>query len=151
MVIPKVLQMSEQEKTSLIPCPDCGNSCSTAALSCPRCGRPLQQAPPSGVHALGDTIYTHISTQSSVKVGVCLTLLGLLKVVEGLKGVSTIGDEFLAVDAIIFLISGLLSYFALKQERQRRKYVLGRAADGLFITALCLLVIICCSIVYELS
>jgi hypothetical protein len=80
-----------------------------------------------------------------------LTLLGLLKVVEGLKGVSTIGDELLAVDAIIFLISGLLSYFALKQERQRRKYVMGRAADGLFITALCLLVIICCSIVYELS
>lgn len=142
--------MSEQEKTSLLPCPDCGNSCSTAALACPRCGKPLQQHTSGQGPALGDTIYTRIFTQSSTKVGVCLTLLGLIKVVEGLKKVSTPSDEILIVGAIAFLMSELVSFSALKQGSERRKYVLGRVSTALFVTALCLL-IISLIILYKMS
>jgi hypothetical protein len=47
-------------------------------------------------------------------VGVCLTVIGLIRVVITLGRADTLADDFLAGDALLFLISCLLSYWALR-------------------------------------
>ena len=73
----------------------------------------------------------------------CLTLVGLIKIVEGVRSFKTLADELLAANAVAFLISSLLSYFAMKREDSPQRRRLGRAGDLVFSGALCLLVLIC--------
>jgi hypothetical protein len=47
-------------------------------------------------------------------VGVCLTVIGLIRVVITLGRADTLADDFLAGDALLFLVSCLLSYWALR-------------------------------------
>jgi len=97
---------------------------------------------------LEDDICIHIFTVSAAMVGVCLTVIGLLQAFPALKGINTIGDDLLVVDAFAFLISCLLSYFALRTRSSHRKYKVERAADIIFIGALCLMTIICGLLTY---
>jgi hypothetical protein len=50
-------------------------------------------------------ICIHIFTVSSAMVGVCLTVIGLIRVVITLGTADTLADDFLAADALLFLIS----------------------------------------------
>jgi hypothetical protein len=138
------------EPRPLQPCPACRHPCSPAANFCPNCGHPFTPPAEGRFGYLNDTIFTHIMNQSSIKVGMCLTLLGLMKVVEGVKAVTTITDELLAINAVAFLLSTMLTYFALKNADQNRKRALGRVADFIFSGALVLLAVICCIIAFEL-
>ena len=63
---------------------------------------------------LEQDICIHIFTVSSAMVGVCLTVIGLIRVVITLGRADTLADDFLAGDALLFLISCLLSYWALR-------------------------------------
>ena len=47
-------------------------------------------------------------------VGVCLTVIGLLRVVITIQKADTVADDLLAADSILFLVSCLLSYWALR-------------------------------------
>jgi hypothetical protein len=47
-------------------------------------------------------------------VGVCLTVIGLIRVVITLGRADTLADDFLAGDALLFLIFYLPSYWALR-------------------------------------
>ena len=69
-------------------------------------------------------------------VGVCLTVIGLIRVVITLGKADTIADDLLALDAMLFLLSCLLSYSALRSRGLRRMHRIERAADGLFIAAM---------------
>ena len=80
----------------------------------------------------------------------CLTLLGLIRVVEGVKDVHTWVDEMLAINAVGFLVSSMFSHFALKDEESPRKHRKGRAADLLFSGSLCLLIGICITVALQL-
>jgi hypothetical protein len=132
------MQAQQVESKSLIPCPDCGHSCSKSAQACPACGKPLSEAP-----ALKDEIFSHILSQSSVKTGMCITLLGLIKVLEGINSASVFADEILSINAVMFLLAGFLSYSALKSPSLSRRRVLGRTADILFSAGFCMLASIC--------
>ena len=66
-----------------------------------------------GTH-LEQDICIHIFTVSSAMVGVCLTVIGLIRVVITFGRADTLADDFLAGDALLFLISCLLSYWALR-------------------------------------
>ena len=57
---------------------------------------------------LEQDISIHIFTVSSAMVGVCLTVIGLIRVVITLGTADTLTDDFLAGDALLFLISCLL-------------------------------------------
>ena len=57
---------------------------------------------------------------SSAMVGVCLTAIGILRVVITVGRTSTIADDLLCADAILFLIATLSSYFALRVGTARR-------------------------------
>src|SRR6185295_8881759 len=105
------------ETSTLLPCPACQHSCSTSAKTCPNCGHPFPDQAPEPAAITGPQIYDYVFNHSLMMVGLCLTLLGLTKLVEGLKNVSTLADELLAANAVFFLVAGLLSYLALKQAR----------------------------------
>src|SRR6478609_3468225 len=106
--------------------------------------------PDSGTHLEHD-ISIHIFTVSSAMVGVCLTVIGLIRVVITLGRADTLADDLLAGDALLFLISCLLSYWALRSRSLRRMHRLEKIADGIFILAMIGMVIICALITYTIS
>jgi Kef-type K+ transport system membrane component KefB len=93
----------------------------------------------------------HIFTVSSAMVGVCLTVIGLIRVVITLGSADTLADDFLAADALLFLVSCLLSYWALRSRSVRRMHRLEKIADGIFIIAMIGMVIVCALITYTIS
>jgi len=80
---------------------------------------------------LEQDICIHIFTVSSAMVGVCLTVIGLIRVVITLGTADTLADDLLAADALLFLISSLLSYWALRSRGLRRMHRLEKIADGI--------------------
>src|SRR5678815_820913 len=96
-------------------------------------------------------ICIHIFTVSSAMVGVCLTVIGLIRVVITLGTADTLADDLLAADALLFLVSCLLSYWALRSRGLRRMHRLERIADGIFIIAMIGMVVICAVITYTIS
>jgi hypothetical protein len=142
----------ENPNQSLSPCPDCRHPCSPEAAACPNCGKPL------GIHIAehrerdgsNDRILGQILTNSSMKIGMCLTLLGLIRVQEGLKKVVSMADQLLAVNAVGFLISSMFSYLALKQRSDGRREKQTKTADLAFTLSLGLLVGICVVFAIEL-
>ena len=100
---------------------------------------------------LEQDISIHIFTVSSAMVGVCLTVIGLIRVVITLGRADTLADDLLAGDALLFLISCLLSYWALRSRSLRRMHRLEKIADGIFILAMIGIVIICALITYTIS
>src|SRR5947208_8372383 len=100
---------------------------------------------------LGEDICIHIFTVSSAMVGVCLTVIGLIRVVITLGKADTLADDLLASDALLFLTSCLLSYAALRVRNFRRRHRIERAADGIFIVAMVVMTVICGFITYSMS
>lgn len=100
---------------------------------------------------LEQDISIHIFTVSSAMVGVCLTVIGLIRVVITLGRANTLADDLLAGDALLFLISCLLSYWALRSRSLRRMHRLEKIADGIFILAMIGMVIICALVTYTIS
>src|SRR5436189_6057255 len=88
-------------------------------------------------------ICIHIFTVSSAMVGVCLTVIGLIRVVITLGRADTVADDLLVGDALLFLISCLLSYWALRSRSVRRMHRLEKVADAIFINAMIGTAIIC--------
>src|SRR5436309_13333942 len=99
-----------------------------------------QRAPHSH---LEQDICIHIFTVSSAMVGVCLTGIGLIRVVITLGSADTLADDFLAVDALLFLLCCLLSYWALRSRGLRRMHRLEKNADAISIIAMIGLVAVC--------
>ena len=100
---------------------------------------------------LEEDICIHIFTVSSAMVGVCLTVIGLVRVVITLGKADTFADDLLAVDALLFLASCFLSYAALRSRGARRMHRLERVADGVFISAMVVMVAICVFITYAVA
>ena len=91
-----------------------------------------------------------IFSVSAALLGVCLTVLGIFKLLTQIKELQTYGDDLLAVDAVLFLISCLLSYWALRTRGRQRVRSLEIVADVVFLIALCLMALICGLITYAL-
>lgn len=85
---------------------------------------------------LDDDICVHIFTASATMVGVCLTVIGILRVVISLRREDTLADDMLAVNSLLYLGSCLLSYWALRTRNVGRNYRLERTADVLFLVAM---------------
>jgi hypothetical protein len=100
---------------------------------------------------LEQDICIHIFTVSSAMVGVCLTVIGLIRVVVTLGKADTLADDCLAIDALLFLISCLLSYWALRSRGVDRMHRVERIADAIFIFAMIGMVVICALITYTIA
>ena len=100
---------------------------------------------------LEQDICIHIFTVSSAMVGVCLTVIGLIRVVLTLGTADTLADDLLSADALLFLISSLLSYWALRSRGLRRMHRIEKIADATFIIAMIGMVVVCALITYTIS
>ena len=101
--------------------------------------------------SLEEDICIHIFTVSSGMVGVCLTVIGLVRVVITMGKADTFADDLLAGDAFLFLISCFLSYAALRSRGRQRMHRIERAADSVFIFAMIVMVAICAFLTYAVS
>ncbi|HEY4367553.1 MAG TPA: hypothetical protein VGN07_10020 [Steroidobacteraceae bacterium] len=102
-------------------------------------------------NSLGEDTCVHIFTVSAAMVGVCLTVIGLLRVVVTLRQADTIADDLLAADSVFFLTSCLLAYWALRTRSIGRMHRVERFADAIFILALLLMVGVCCFITFAIA
>lgn len=87
---------------------------------------------------LDHDICVHIFTASAAMVGVCLTVIGIIRVVISLRRPDVFGDDLLAINAMIYLAACLVSYWALRTRNLGRNHRLERCADVLFLGALVL-------------
>lgn len=90
----------------------------------------------------------HIFAMSAGLVGVCLTAIGLLRVLVSRSRVETIGEELLAGNALCFMVSCLLSFWSFKTPRPRLRAMLRKIIDGLFLLALTFMVAVCILVAY---
>lgn len=92
----------------------------------------------------------HILPTSCTMIGVCTTLIGLVKVAHSVIGPSLV-DKYTAISLLIFLLSALLSYFAIrKAQRPAFSARLELLADRVFITGLVSLGVIVAFFAYEI-
>lgn len=92
----------------------------------------------------------HIFSVSAGLVGVCTTVLGLIRLAMTLGKFETIADDLLAADALVFLLACLFSYWALRT-RRRRMHRAERIADCLFLVGLALMVTVCVLFTYAMA
>ena len=83
-----------------------------------------------------ENVSGHIFTVSAAMVGVCMTVIGILRVVITIKKVNTLADDFLAFDSLLFVTSCLLSYWALRSKGYVHMHRIERVADTIFILGL---------------
>jgi hypothetical protein len=79
---------------------------------------------------------TQILVAGAAMVGVSLTLVGLLRIVQSLATISAISDNILAGAAVLFLFACLSAYLALRATTASRARRWLRFADFLFIAGL---------------
>ena len=92
---------------------------------------------------------SHILPNSTAMVGVCVTAIGLVKILEGRIGPSHV-DEYCALTAIIFAASAILSYVALRVESLASSAgIIERLADFCFMLGLAALTGIALLFAYE--
>ncbi len=72
-------------------------------------------------------------------VGVCMTAVSLVKLAEGTRSLTRV-DELMAFDGLLFLVSAILSYMAIRT-KTRLAIGLERTADIVFMFGLCLTVV----------
>ncbi len=86
---------------------------------------------------------------SGTMIGVCVTLVGLVKVAEIRFGRSHV-DEYAALAAISFLASSLTSYLSIRYSRNATfSYRLEQIADVIFIAALVAITVVATLFAYE--
>lgn len=85
----------------------------------------------------------HIFTASVAPVGVCLTVIDLIRVVIATTKVGTLADDLLAVDAMLLLLSYLLADWSLHVRNVRRTHRLERMADTTFLIGLLPMIVAC--------
>lgn len=82
-------------------------------------------------------------------VGVCMTVIGIFQVGE-LRKIGSLADNVLAVDALLFLVACLTSYFAIRTTESTKRDHIERVADWLFLLALAVMAAVCFVVAYEL-
>jgi hypothetical protein len=97
---------------------------------------------------LEEDISIHIFDTSATMVGVCLTVIGLFRLILQLKSISTWADDLLLIDAMLFLGACGLAYWALRTRSARRRHFTEKIADVIFLLALTLMTLICALITY---
>jgi hypothetical protein len=101
-------------------------------------------------HLNGETCQ-HIFSVSAGMVGVCLTVISLLRVVISIRRADTWADDILAMNAVLFLTACLSSYWALRCQETGRMHRLERFADTVFVVAMSVMVFACLFITYAIT
>lgn len=91
----------------------------------------------------------HILPNSGTMVGVCVTLIGLVKIVEARIGPSRV-DEYAGIASLMFLASAMTSYISMrKPDRNVWSARFETTADILFLAGLVSITMIALFFAYE--
>jgi hypothetical protein len=92
----------------------------------------------------------HILPASSTMIGICTTLIGLVKILEGGSGASQV-DECGAIVGAAFLLSAVLSYLSIRlaDGRPSLSHRCERVADVFFLLGLVSLVAVAALFAFE--
>ena len=82
-------------------------------------------------------------------VGVCITVIGLFRIVSRSQHVDSVADNLLSIDALVFLASCFLAYLGLRARESDNRKRFERAADYLFLAGLTMVSIVGVLIAYE--
>ena len=92
---------------------------------------------------------SHILPVSATMIGVCATLIGLVKLAEAKLGPSHV-DEYAALTAVIFLASALASYLSIRfSDRVRLSGRIEQIADLVFLVGLVAITLVATLFAYE--
>ena len=89
----------------------------------------------------------HILPVAATMVGVCITVITLLQVVQKDR-VSSMADVLVAIDSLLFLVSTVFSYYSIRSTNATLKAE--KYADRFFIVGMVLMVVICFLVSLEL-
>jgi hypothetical protein len=96
-----------------------------------------------------DSLASHILPVSGTMIGVCATLIGLVKIAEAKFGPSHV-DELAAIVGVTFLVSALTSYLSIRYaEQPSRSLRLERLADQIFLGGLIGITLVATLFAYE--
>lgn len=96
----------------------------------------------------GSAISAHVLPTSATMVGVCMTVIGIVKVVEGGHRETHI-DEALAINSLFFLFSAVVSYLSIRTPKNTAR--LESLADIMFMIGLGLMSVIGIAFAFELA
>lgn len=96
-------------------------------------------------------ITEHVFGNSPNMLALCLTMLGLIKIYTALQKVTTLTDNFLVLCLAAFLFATVFSYLALRSPVGKRREILARIADGLFLSGLSAATVVAFFVAYSLA
>jgi hypothetical protein len=101
------------------------------------------------IRTKSDNLASHILPVSGRMIGVCATLIGLVKLAEAKHGSSHV-DEYAAMAAVTFLASALTSYLSIRySDRARLSFRIERIADVIFLAGLIGITLVATLFAYE--
>jgi hypothetical protein len=101
------------------------------------------------VRTRNDSLASHILPVSGTMIGVCATLIGLVKLAESKYGPSHV-DEYAAVVAVTFLGSALTSYLSIRWSgRVKLSIRTEQIADAIFLCGLVGITLVATLFAYE--
>ncbi len=105
---------------------------------------------PSDLEAREHDLTMHVFTVSAGMVGVCLTAIGLLRLIAAQTKAQTLGDDLLAVDAMLFVVCAFLAFWSFKTKEPIIRRRLRLIVDTLFLSGLAGMGVICAVIAYAI-
>jgi hypothetical protein len=101
------------------------------------------------IRTRSESLASHILPVSGTMIGVCATLIGLVKLAEAKYGSSHV-DEYAAMAAVTFLTSALTSYLSIRySDRIRLSFYMERMADLIFLCGLVGITLVATLFAYE--
>jgi hypothetical protein len=100
---------------------------------------------------LEEDFCSHIFIVSAAMGVVCLTVIGILRIVITIRKTDSSADELSSASAVLFLVAYLDSYWALRTRSTRRMHKAERFADISFIVAMCTMVFTCVLITFSIA
>jgi hypothetical protein len=130
---------------------------SVAAASAGTTSSAIDRSPGVAPAAAADSphnerFYTHQLTVLSVSsgmVGVCLTAIGLIGIRQSIGGIESIVDDILAVGSLLFMVTALFSFFAMRTRLSKTWRGIERAIDVVFCLGLVLVVMATAMLTWE--
>lgn len=88
---------------------------------------------------------------SAGMVGVCLTVIGLFRLIQNVHGAGTIANDLVAGDSLLFVAVCIFSYGAMRTANRKKRQRLERIADVLFLSALSFMAVVCGIIAWTIA
>jgi hypothetical protein len=102
-------------------------------------------------HELTLALYSQMFAVAGAMVGVCLTVIGVIRLIIEVKGYRTIADDLVAVDGILFLLACVSSFFMLRVRDQGHRRMFRVLTDIVFLLAMVLMMAICVLITWAFA